>query len=271
MTLRQLLKAAVPPGAIAVYRRLAFGDHLGYVWRGIYSRLREVPGQGRGFGGAEWLALCERYLRSVRTSGESGRTIPDDVAGRHVLLPLVVACLGGSERIRILDFGGGLAFDHVLLAQATGGAADVEFHIVESDAIVAAGRRLFASDPRVHFHDRLPASLPAVDLLNISTALQYVDDYPALLTSLIAYRPRRILMVDLPAGDIPTFATAQVNVRGSVIPSWFFNAAEIIALVESAGYRVAFKAASDQRFDLGNFPESHRLPRACHLLFTRVR
>ena len=142
----------------------------------------------------------------------------------------------------------------------TGGRADAEFHIVESPALVDAGARLFEADRRVNFHDRLPASLPPLDLLHISTALQYVDDYPALLTSLIAYRPRYVLMVDLPAGDIPTFATGQVNVRGSVIPSWFFNAPEIIALVESAGYRVTFKALSEQRFDLGNFPVSHRLP-----------
>ena len=58
--------------------------------------------------------------------------------------------------------------------------------------------------------------------------------------------------------------------RGSVIPSWFFNAPEIIALVESAGYRVAFKALSEQRFDLGNFPVSHQLSHSCHLLFARV-
>jgi putative methyltransferase (TIGR04325 family) len=270
MTLRQILKAAVPPAAVTLYRRFVFGDHLGYVWRGIYSRLHEVPGRGSGFSGEVWLAMCERYLRSVKTHGESGATIPVDVTGRHLLLPLVVACINGSERVRILDFGGGLAIDYVLLSQATGGGADAEFHIVESPALVDAGARLFESDRRVNFHDRLPASLPPLDLLHISTALQYVDDYPALLTSLIAYRPRYVLMVDLPAGDIPTFATGQVNVRGSVIPSWFFNAREIIALVESAGYRVTFKALSAQRFDLGNFPVSHRLSHSCHLLFARV-
>ena len=270
MTLRQILKIAVPPGAIAVYRRFAHGDHLGYVWQGIYSGLREVPKHGSGFSGDKWLAMCERYLRWVKTRGESGSTIPGEVAGRHVLLPLVVACIGGASPVRVLDFGGGLAIDYVLLAQATGGAADAEFHIVESPALVGAGARLFESDRRVHFHDRLPTSLPPLDLVHISTALQYIDDYPALLTSLIAYRPRYVLMVDLPAGDIPTFATAQVNVRGSVIPSWFFNAGEIIALVEAAGYRVSFKAASEQQFDLGNFPVSHQLSRACHLLFSRV-
>jgi putative methyltransferase (TIGR04325 family) len=270
MTLRQILKAAVPPGAVSLYRRAVFGDHLGYVWQGIYPRLREVPARGSGFSGEKWLAMCERYLESVRTRGQSGSTIPGEVAGRHVLLPLVVACIRGAERIRVLDFGGGLAIDYVLLAQATGGSADAEFHIVESPALVDAGARLFASDRRVNFHAQLPASLDGLDLLHISTALQYVDDYPGLLASLIAYRPRFVLMVDLPAGDVPTFATAQVNVRGSVIPAWFFNAREIIALVESAGYRMTFKAASEQRFDLGNFPVSHQLSRACHLLFARV-
>ena len=270
MTVRQILKATVPPGAVAMYRRLVFGDHIGYVWRGIYPRLRDVPRRGSGFDGTAWLATCQRYLHWVKVRGELGRTIPGEVTGRHVLLPLVVACIGGSEPVRVLDFGGGLAIDYLLLSQATGGAANVEFHVVESRPLVDAGARLFESDGRVNFHAELPASLPGLDLLHISTALQYVDDYSGLLTSLIAYRPRYVLMADLPAGDIPTFATAQVNVRGSVIPSWFFNAREIIALVESGGYRVAFKSVSEQRIDLGNFPSSHQIARSCHLLFTRV-
>ena len=96
------------------------------------------------------------------------------------------------------------------------------------------------------------------------------QEKPVVAQKIAATGKEVVLKFDLPAGDLPKFATAQVNVRGSVIPYWFFNARAIIALVESSGYRVTFKAVSQQPIDLGNFPSSHQIARSCHLLFTRV-
>ena len=169
---------------------------------GDYSRLREVSRRGSGFSGDVWLAMCERYsdrskLAALGTCDSRRRDGPASppATGRGLHQHLGT---GQDSRFRRRSR------DHyVLLAQATGGRADAEFHIVESPALVEAGARLFEADRRVNFHDRLPSSLPPLDLLHISTALQYVDDYPALLTSLMAYRPRYVLMVDLAGRGYP--------------------------------------------------------------------
>jgi putative alpha-1,2-mannosidase len=73
----------------------------------------------------------------------------------------------------------------------------------------------------------------------------------------------------VPAGDIPTFVSGQLNVPGSVLPVWFFNLQELIGKVEALGYRLAFKSALDRVFDMSNFPPTHQLHRQCNLLFSR--
>ena len=81
------------------------------------------------------------------------------------------------------------------------------------------------------------------------------------------YKPQFFLFVDLASGEIPTYATAQKNVRGSVFPYWFINVREIVELMVGLGYKLIFQGLQDREFDQNNFPERYRLNSACNLLF----
>jgi hypothetical protein len=84
---------------------------------------------------------------------------------------------------------------------------------------------------------------------------------------LAEYQPQFFLFVDLASGDIPTYATAQKNIQGSVFPYWFINAREIVDLMADLGYKLIFRGLQDREFDQNNFSETYRLKRACNLLF----
>lgn len=122
------------------------------------------------------------------------------------------------------------------------------------------GCRLFEQDGRIHFHHSPPDKLPNVDIVLVKNALEYVDDYAGVLKTLCAYRATWFLFLELFAGDFPTYASAQLNMPGTVMPCWFTNANEIIGIMEQCGYALIFEGVMDERVNQDNFPEEFRLP-----------
>jgi putative methyltransferase (TIGR04325 family) len=162
--------------------------------------------------------------------------------------------------------------------------ANIDYLVVDNEESCERGRRLFkdvpgvlgdvspgtfASDLSVRFMSELPRDLENVDVVVLSSVLQFVEEYEKLLHDLAAFRPAFWFFGFLPAGEIPTFASAQLNVPGSVLPVWFFNVDELAQKIEALGYDLVFKSTLDRVFDMSNFPLTHQLPRQCNLLFRR--
>lgn len=256
MALRSVLDQLLPP---VVARAFARAGVLAPppVWTGVYDRLADVPRTGAGFDGDVWIRQCEARLAQLRRDPRR--------AGAE-LLALLSATFPTTQPLRVVDFGGGLGFTYVPLADQLG-HADLAYHVVETAAVCAAGRRAFADDPRIRFSTDLPPG--PFDLAHVSTALQYVDDYAALLSDLTALTPRYLLLASLSIATGATFATAQHNVDGSVIPYWFLGLDEVEDLLRRAGYALRWRSSA------GPLP-AHALPAGrvpatmAHLLFART-
>lgn len=145
----------------------------------------------------------------------------------------------------------------------------LEYLVVDNRESCERGRELLRDFPSVRFMSELPRDIESVDVMVLSGVLQFVEEYEKLLSDLSAYKPLHWLFSFLPAGEIPTFASAQLNVPGSVLPVWFFNVNELVQKIEALGYQLIFKSALDRVFDMSNFPLTHQLPRQCNLLFRR--
>lgn len=233
--------------------------------------------------------------------------IPESVAQYHALFSLLVAALSGERPVRVVDFGGGMGIGFASLmrlasqagACGTHSEAGVEYLVVDSEESCERGRQLFADFPEVKFASELPEQVTpkafdncspgveplqpwetssaksnaesvgngAVDVLVLSSVIQFVEDYEGVLKKLARLAPSFWFFTFVPAGDIPTFASAQLNVPGSVLPIWFFNVRELVAKMEAVGYRLVFKSALDRVFDMSNFPATHQLTQHCNLLF----
>lgn len=187
--------------------------------------------------------------------------------GERALLPLAVAAAAQSGRpVRVLDFGGGMGISYVDVRAAVAQAIEVDYLIVETARVCEVGRQFYRPMDRVKFIDSLPETVDPIDVVYVRSALQYIEDYAAILRRLLRYRPRRVLFVELSAGDIPTYATAQLNVPGSVIPYWFHNIDEILAIAGEEGYTPLLRMSAVRRLPRQEVPRSHQLARACHLL-----
>ena len=241
-----------------------------FIWNGVYESFDQVPVVGRGFASEAWLADMERYTRTAITALHSeGSAIPENVPQYHALLAMLIASGSPLDRpVRVLDFGGGMGIGFANVRRCIGETL-LEYLIVDNEESCERGRRLLREFSSVRFTSELPRDIETVDVIVLSGVLQFVEEYEKLLASLAAFRPSLWFFGFLPAGDIPAFASAQLNVPGSVLPAWFFNFHELVEKIETLGYELVFKSSLDRMFDMSNFPLTHQLPRQCNLLFHR--
>jgi putative methyltransferase (TIGR04325 family) len=275
MDIRTLLKDLVPPILVRAIRNRQHGLVSGPIWKGIYSRYRDVPARSEGYHGVDLAdrtyALTARLLAAARGRGRT--PLPPFPGGVHALLPLTVTLVARAQgRVRVLDFGGGMGVGFIHLLGSLRPGMEMEYDVVETRVMCDGGRRLFAGDPRIRFHTELPplAGRGAVDIVYISSALQYVEDYATLLTRLCEYGATYVLFTNLAAGDVPTYATAQCNLRGMRLPHWFLNVTELVDLLEARSHSLVFASLTDREYDQRNLPVEYRVRHACNLLFARV-
>jgi putative methyltransferase (TIGR04325 family) len=252
---------------VTLVRDYRNGVRPGYIWQGVYQHYEDVPANGGGFDGEVWLEARRRNLDWRIASSKKGKQV-ESFLSEDTLLPYLVSIISAeSASIRILDFGGGLGETYLDLRKALSAGHSIEYHVIETPRMCEQGNSLFADDSQIRFHSALPAELPSVDVIYVSSALQYVEDYGAFLRRLCAYRARFILFVKLSAGAIPTYATAQKNLRGSTVPYWFINIEELTELLRGEGYARIFGNVLAREYNQDNFPEKYRMKQACNLLF----
>lgn len=239
-----------------------------YHWHGIHTCFADVGAAGAGFSDDAWVKGARRAAELAMEENRAG-FVPRAVQGDDALLPLLCSVLAqSSRRLRILDFGGGAGASYAMLSGAIVSSCSIEYTIVEVPNVAHEGAAVFADNPAVRFCSEVPTD-QAVDIVFVSTALQYVDDWRLLLRKLAALQPRCWLFTKLSTGDVPTYIAAQLNVEGFRIPYRFINIDELLTSINETGYRLCFKCASTVLLNQDNYPQTHRLEGACNLLFVR--
>lgn len=271
MRIGQFLGRITPPILLDMFRRRQPDGQAEKLWEGIYPSHREVPSSGSQFDGDVWIQKTRKYTHGILAASKEQGTIPTQVTGEHMLLPLLAAlvCKESNGEISVLDFGGGMGIAYVHIVSSLVNCRSVTYHVIEREGVCEAAARLFEKDKNIHFLSKIPSDLPNLDIVYMSSALQYVEDYQSLLKKLTSLGAKYFLFVKLSAGDFPTYATAQQNVPGTTLPYWFINAGEIIEIMAACGYSLIHKSALEQEYDQNNFPAEYRLGRACNLLFSR--
>jgi len=262
-SVKAILKQIAPPIVLDVYRRFRHPP----TWAGVYPRIGAVPAGDPA-----------SRVRGWRKSAIDPRVydrLPAEVVQEYDYLGVLAAvvCRQHAGALTVVDFGGGLGVCYVHLLRTLRDCQRLEYHVIDLPWACDEGARLFAGDARVRFHPSWP-ELPAdVDIVHALSSLQYVEDYPAVLRRLCAVQAGYLLLADLHTGDFPTYASAQLNVPGTVFPLWFVNRAELIGLVRDGGYDLVFDSLMPDRKDQRNFPRHFRLydGRRRVMLFARSR
>ncbi len=248
------------------------------IWEGIYQTFQEANHDaiGPGFSGDVYRMRVLNVVNECLTAIQKNKPMPHFHKQRSTLLPPVVAMmLGTKNKLRILDFGGGLGIGYLTLIESIPNYDKcIKFTIVEIPEICDIGRKLFLKERELTFLDLLPYQ-DKFDLLYSASALQYIEDYQQVLKLFSGYGAEYIILSDVFAGSTPTFVTLQ-NYYGSRIPHWFWNLDELLAIFSSIGYRLIMKSfvsslrlGIEDTLPMNNFPETHRLEQTLHLLLQR--
>lgn len=246
-----------------------------HIWEGVYADYKDAAADavGPGFSGNIYRSRSLDSARECLAALKRTQPIPAFHKQRSTLLPLTVAMmLGRRDKLRVLDFGGGLGIGYMTLAESM--PADlgrIEYNIVELPEVAASGRALHGD--AVRYLSELPSA--DIDLVHSASALQYVEHWDRLLWKLAEAKPEYMLLSDVFAGAIPSFGTLQ-NYYDSRIPHWFLNVQELLDACAGMGYRLAMKnyttsrrLAAEDVLPMNNFPASHRLTQTLHLLLRR--
>ncbi len=249
----------------------------GPIWEGVYRSFSEVPAEEPGFDGETWISNSLKRIAALREEAERNVLLPPASNYREGLLPLLAALVYNEGKgLRILDFGGGVGFTFYQTISGLPRTEGVEYHVVEREAVCRAGKEFFgANRSNIRFLTELPITEERFDIVHSGSAIHYIKDWKQSLSQLCALSGKYLLLVDVPAGNIPTFATAQ-HYYGSKIPAWFFNIEELLFAVSSFGHELIFKSVYEpmmvvKNLLMQNFDEKYRLKQTCNLLFKRLR
>ncbi|GMQ82799.1 MAG: hypothetical protein BMS9Abin05_2261 [Rhodothermia bacterium] len=246
------------------------------IWDGIYETFAQSSGDENVFESTIWIKkISERAKESLRAM-RAESAVPAVAVNRSYILPVIGALVQARRgKLSVLDFGGGLGASYLPTIAGMPAEANVEFHVVEGEAVVKEGRKLFEDYPQLHFYSELPSLDEPIDIVHAGSALHYVEEWKSMLGALVHYAPRYLIFADLPAGNIKTFVTIQ-NFHGRKIPVWFWDIAEFTSAVEGLGFRYIYRCRcvetgvkAGQQLPMSNFPERYRLDYTCQLLFER--
>jgi putative methyltransferase (TIGR04325 family) len=251
----------VPPILIDARRRWRKPQ---YVWDGVYPHLRDVPTFRADYASeltAEMVATTGAALTSLQNGQKPYLW--------HEPFALVAgAMVSPSQPLRVVDFGGGTGSGYVQLLASLPPSTRLDYLIVDSAEMGAAGRQLFAGDRQIRFAESLTAA-GQVDLIYVNSVFPYVEDYRGVLAELASLGAAQIFLGRLAAGSNPTFASRQLNLPGRVLAYWFLNIDEVSEILAQSGYRLVYDGFVDRTYDQSNLPATHRVERFRNILFAR--
>lgn len=257
--MRRRLAAWVPPAAIALLRR-----QPRHVWRGVYRRFADVPNRGETYNSARLAEMTVSFTRDVSLRPEAH--VPRDGG----LLAMLASSLARPEQpVRIVDFGGGAGVDYILLRHVTRGRPfALDYLVIDHEVTCAQARALHRDGGDIRFAPSLD-EVTAADIVHASASLPYVEDWRAMLARLFGFGATYVMISNVMVGTAPTFVTGQYNLGSSTVPYWFFGRQDLLAVADTARYRLALEVRTGADYDQTNFPAELRPGRAHNLVFAR--
>lgn len=232
-------------------------------WEGIYSRFSEIPFETKTYNEKR---IAENSYHFVSALVNNNEHLLVETKDRSLLSFFVSFHSAKNSSINILDFGGGVGTDYVVLYQNLPFKYNISYHVVENPEMVKCGLKIFENDKSINFYDSLPENLKP-DLVYSCGTLQYIEDYEEIIERLCEYKAPFVMFVKASLVKCLTYVSLQKGVAGFNIPYLFINENDFIKNVERCGYKLIFKAKSEREYDQSNFEPEFRMDRTTDLLF----
>jgi putative methyltransferase (TIGR04325 family) len=163
-----------------------------------------------------------------------------------------------SERVSVLDWGGGAGHYEVLSRAVLPTGVELEYHCKDVPKLVALGRELL---PHATFHDDDSCLERTYDLVLVSGSLQYSEDWARYLARLGAaasggYLYVTRLPVALRSGSFVVLQRAYAYGYDTEYLGWVVSRDELLASAAEAGLELVRELLLEARFSAAGAPEN---------------
>jgi putative methyltransferase (TIGR04325 family) len=177
--------------------------------------------------------------------------------------------LFSEEKIRVLDIGGGLnnVFEYLKFS-----LKKKCIHVTVFDQLPAVqnGKKLYGHMEDIEFVDSLPEGRDCFDVIYFGSSFQYFPDYRELFAKIANLNPRLIVIADSSFGVSSTFACAQVNMPGTIIPYMMINKTEFESVACNLGYELIHQSINDNDY-FGSYEYPQNLSRSWNFIFSKIK
>jgi putative methyltransferase (TIGR04325 family) len=229
---------------------------------------REVPGWDAGGVADAYARKWPEFLEAISGSGplgvyhetREGAPVLREDPNAHNLVVSFGYVLGlaarDRERVSVLDWGGGLGHYHAF-ARTLYPELQLDWHCREVPTVVARGREV---NPEVTFHDDDMPLERTYDVVFVSGALQYAEDWPAHLGRLAGAAAPWLYVTRLPvaqeAGTFVVLQRAQPYGYRTEYIGWVVSRDELLARARELRLELVRELVIDAWFSAEGAPES---------------
>ncbi|ADG94205.1 hypothetical protein Arnit_2556 [Arcobacter nitrofigilis DSM 7299] len=244
------------------------------VWEGIYNDFDDAPSIGSGFESETWVQKSVLKIKDVLKQAKRTENYVFENIPLYTIASIVYS---EKKSLKVLDFGGGMGNTYVPLVHTLPQSTGLDFWVVEGHENVCAAKKIFEKDAHINFSTTLPETND-VDIVHISSSLQYIDDWESLISLLSKYNAQYFIFTDLPAGNIKHTYVSLQNYYESKIAHTFFKLEDILTVLKKFGYELILKnnfqaniLQVNKHYPQNNFPEEFRIKYGKNLVFKRVK
>ena len=243
--LKVVFKDWLPP---VLFRSLGrFRQRSSIRFEGPYSTWQEAAEHSRGYDNQEILTKVLSATIKVKrgeAAYERDSVLFDKVQyAWPIATALMLAAAKRGGQLHVLDFGGALGSSYYQNRSFLAELTDVQWSVVEQVHYVKAGKS-YIEDGCLRFYESIHGAIERgkPDLVLISSVLQYLPEPLSMLEEILSASASFVVIDRTPFLNSAGKSLINVQHTPSTIysasyPCWFFNEADFIAQIQSAGYK----------------------------------
>lgn len=255
--MKQLIKSLIPPILLELIQKYRSSN---YGWHGNYKNWQEAQNASTGYNTDEILQKVRTSLLKVKKGEavyERDSVLFDEIKYSWPLLSgLMYAVAKSNGVLHVMDFGGSLGSTYFQNKKFLDGLSDVSWNVVEQKHFVEIGKKEF-EDNRLKFYEDAKKCLSVTDvnILVLSSVLQYIEKPYALLDELLQFNFKFILVDRTPFASKETITIQNVHplVYTASYPCWFFEEKKFLNYLHKHYTLVESFNGADGETELGAF------------------
>ena len=241
---------------------------MGKIFSGIYKNFKETDGKLNVFQSEVYLKHIKSKLPSIYEN--------NNLKQFNNLSLLILILSGYQKQVTILDWGGGAGESFFQLNQKVYDDLDkINWCIMDNSKIIEIGE-IFSNKidlkqnvelTFLNLEKNYQVISKPIDILQLGSVLQYIEDWRDILLKLFKYESRYLLLEDIFTGTIPQFVTVQ-EFFSNKIPFQFINIEDLIKFINDSQYKIISISDcipiinnKEMFYDMSDFPSELRIDR----------